>query len=282
MTPLFKKGLRRIISITVILFFLTFSGLFLLAFKVQKIYGDVVQQLGTTSNQLNDNIQMSFLHGYLNYYGAKNAKNIATGDRAAVVKDLMQYTKQYINSDGFKKKYESHRNSLKPREPRLETLTKEDIRKKQVAEMEKAIKNLEETIKKNPAMEKDLRGSVDMFKNTLKDYNDPNSKNIEMMYQGHLSNEKYKAQDYADKLQKWETDFPADYQQLVKKRLQKMVDIAKTVDYSAELKEVNKKKIFVKPEYERQSVEWKQMFRAGKSVMDPTVSLAQEWIKEIK
>ena len=66
-----------------------------------------------------------------------------------------------------------------------------------------------------------------------------------------------------------------------KKRLQHFVDLAKTVDFKAELKEVHGKKKFVNPTYEGKSYEWKQVFRAGKEVIVPAVSFSEQWIKEL-
>ena len=58
-------------------------------------------------------------------------------------------------------------------------------------------------------------------------------------------------------------------------------DLAGTVDFSAELKMVNGKKKFVNPLYEAKAYDWKQIFRAGKEVIDPAVAFARQWINEI-
>lgn len=274
--------MTRLVRLTAFSFLIVFILVLLAAHRTNRMFNDVVQQLGTTEQKLHENIETSFFYDYLNYYGATKIKSIVLNDRPAIAKDLMGYTKQYLNSDTYKQKYEKFRQGLKPREPKLETKTKEDIRKKQIAETQKGIANLEETIKKNPAMEKDLKGTMDYLRKTLADYQDPNSKMIEMLYQGHLSDQESKKTRYTNDMAKWETNYPADHRLLIKKRLQKFVDIAKTVDFSAELKDVNGKKIFVNPEYERKSSEWKQIFRAGKAVIDPTVDFAQQWIREIK
>jgi hypothetical protein len=63
--------------------------------------------------------------------------------------------------------------------------------------------------------------------------------------------------------------------------LQKFIDLASTVDFSAELKLVNGKKKFVNPLYEAKAYDWKQVFRAGKDVIEPAMTFAQQWIKEL-
>ena len=64
-------------------------------------------------------------------------------------------------------------------------------------------------------------------------------------------------------------------------RLQKFVDLAKTVDFNAELKTIDGKKKFVNTAYEYKSYEWKQIYRAGKDVIEPAVTFAEQWIKEL-
>jgi hypothetical protein len=69
------------------------TSFFLLSFThSHKVAGDVRQQLGISRGQGTDNIKQSFPGVYLYYYGAKNAKNIADGNCAAVAKDLLNYT----------------------------------------------------------------------------------------------------------------------------------------------------------------------------------------------
>ena len=58
--------------------------------------------------------------------------------------------------------------------------------------------------------------------------------------------------------------------------------LAKTVDFNAELKTVYGKRKFVNPTYEAKSYDWKQIYRAGKEVIDPAVQAAEQWIKELQ
>ncbi len=208
-------------------------------------------------------------------------KNIATGNRAAVAKDLLTYTKQYLSGDVFKKTYEQFRQDTKPPVPDQKAKTKEEIRAKQIADMEKGIKSTEETIKKMPEMEKALRPNVDMFAKLLKEYKDPNNKDIEAMYQNELREEQERQRSYEERYAKWEKEYPADVKQLVKTRLQKYLALANTVDFNAELKEVGKKFKFVNPQYEGKAYDWKQIFRAGKEVYDVAKPFAESWIKEL-
>jgi hypothetical protein len=253
-----------------------------MSFKMHRLYADVWQQLGISKEKGLKNIEESFLNGAFYYYGADKAKNILAGDRAAVAKDLLAYVKQQVNSDAFKKQYDQQRNYAKPVKHEQVSRTKEDIRKEKIAEAEKSIKETEANLKTmKPEMVKALQPMLDLLKNNLKDYKDPNSKMIDLFYQSELMSQDNNVRSYEESMKQWEEEYPADYRQVIKKRLHKFIDLAGTVDFSAELKMVNGKKKFVNPLYEAKAYDWKQIFRAGKEVIDPAVAFARQWINEI-
>ena len=272
------------VRICLALFVLISGSLVLFSFKAgNHLAGDLWQQLGLSREQGTDNIKQSFLNGYLYYYGAKNAKNIAVNDRVAVAKDLLSYAKQYVNSNEFKKEYDLLRASAKPQElnekaPR----TKEEIRRDEIAKTEKSIKEAEENMKKyTPEMQKAIQPVLDMLRKNLKDYKDPDNQMIELFYQGEKLQQEERIRSYKEYLQQWENNYPEDYRVMIKNRLQKFIDLASTVDFNAELKDVNGKKKFVNPVYEAKAYDWKQIFRAGKDVTETATASAQQWIKEL-
>jgi hypothetical protein len=264
----------------VILLFFVANLLF--AFRMKQMYGDVWQQLGISKNKGEENIRESFLSGYLHYYGAKNFKNLLTNDRAAIAKDLMAQAKQQLNSESFRKQYEALRNSAKPVEYPYELKSKEEIRKEKIAEMEKSIADAEALVKKMPEMEKNMKETINLFKQQVKDYKDPNSQMIELFYQSELSNKSQREKSFKESMDRWNDEYPEDYKQLIRKRLQHFVEVAKTVDFNAQLKEVNGKKKFVNSTYEGKSYEWKQIFRAGREVIEPAIAFSEQWIRELK
>ena len=223
------------------------------------------------------------MNGYFHYYGARNARNILLGDRAAIARDLLNYTRQYVQSEGFKKQYDLERSQAKP-EPDTKTVkTKEEIRKERIAETEKSIRQTEENMKTMKAdMVKVLEPMLDMLKKTLKDYQDPNSQMIDLFYQGELMQHEQRIKSYEERMKNWEKNYPEDYRDMVKDRLNKFLKLAKTVDFNAELKEVNGRKKFVRAEYEGKSYDWKQIFRAGKEVIVPAMEFAEQWMREMK
>jgi hypothetical protein len=129
------------LKITALLFVVALISLFSYSFTTsQNIADDFWKQLGMSKDQGTDAVKQSFLNGYLYYYAAKNAKNIATNNRVAIAKDLLSYTKQYVSSPAFKKEYDQMRNGGKPEAPEEKLITKEEVRKEKIAETEKSIK----------------------------------------------------------------------------------------------------------------------------------------------
>ena len=254
----------------------------LMSFTAKKMFSDVWQQLGISKEKGVRNIEESFMNGYFHYYGAEKAKNILSGNRAAIAKDLMAYAKQQISSESFKKQYELQRKNAKPAAYTAKLKTKEEIRKEKIEETEKSIRETEANFKTmKPDMVKALQPMMEMLKNNLKDYKDPNSQMIELFYQSEVMGRESQERSYEESLNRWEKEYPADYRELVKRRLQKFVDLAGTVDFSAELKLVNGKKKFVNPAYEAKPYDWKQIYRAGKEVIEPAIVFAGEWIREL-
>lgn len=285
MKQLSLKQCVTIIRVAAVALVLVIFSLFLFSFSVErKLADDIWKQLGIGKSEAMNNIRESFYFSHLQYYGAKNFKKIATNDRAGVAKDLAQYTKQYIQSPEFKKAYDAYRLESKPREPELIPIrTKEQVQKDEIAKTEKMLKESEEAIKKMPAdMQKAMKPTLDQGQKQLKEYQNPNHKLWPLLVQNDVRENEYKTERYKKELAAWEKDFPADWKQIVKTRLQKFLDITEGVDYNAELKERYNKKVFVNAEYERKPSEWKMAFRAGKEVTENTRAFVKQWLAELK
>jgi hypothetical protein len=254
---------------------------FLFAFTAVKMEDEVWKQLGLSKKEGNSNISQSFLYGYLNYYGARNAKNIALGNRAAIVKDLGAYAKQFVNSEEFKKEYREHREGSKPAMPKP-AKTIDEVRNEQVTAMKKSITQLEAMQKMDNAdLRKMAAENVGALKKQLKELEDPNSALIKMMADGEKMRYEIDMKNFDDQYTKWEKENPENHMILVKSRLQKLLDVTADVDFQAELKEQYGKKRFVNPVYERKPDEWKQAFRAGKEATEAARAFAKQWISEI-
>jgi hypothetical protein len=128
---------------------LTILSLFLFSFvSAKKLGDDLWQQLGLNKKEGTESIYRSFTSGYLNHYQARNAKNLAAGNRVAVAKDLLIYARNYVNSKEFKNLYAAERESAKPSEPELKPLrSRQEIQKEEIAKTEKSIKEFEDNLK---------------------------------------------------------------------------------------------------------------------------------------
>jgi predicted phage tail protein len=277
---LFRSG--RISFLIGLLLLLVFSQTFF-AFTSRAVLDDFWQTLGVGKEKGTNSLKQSFLSGYFAYYGAAKVKSLAAADRAAVAKDLMEYAKQYFSSAAFEQEYQKIRSAAKPQASSRKMKSKEEIRAERIAETEKGIRETEENLKKMSAdLAKSIRPVLDMLKANLKEYKDPNSQMIEMMHQGEVMNFEAEEKNHQRRLTEWEQEYPADSKAIIRKRLQHFIDVASTVDFSAELKTVGDKKKFVKAAYEGKSTEWKQIFRAGKEVIHPAVAFARQWLAEMK
>ncbi|NII29237.1 hypothetical protein HB364_29425 [Pseudoflavitalea sp. X16] len=254
----------------------------LLSFKAMNRYADFWGQLGVSKERGTASIKESFLGGYF-YYSGRNVKNILAGDRTAVAKDLLAYTKEYVNTEAFAKDYETSRQWSKPVPPEA-AKTEAVIRQKFIDDAKKGIGNLEQLLKTttDASMKKSVQNALEQTKQSLKDYEDPNSQMIKLAVQGEQNQYNWRLKDYEDKLKSWEEHTPAGVKALIKVRLQQLLKVTNDVDFNAQLTERYGKKVFVNREYEGKPSEWKMAFRAGKEVTNAVRAFATEWLKEVQ
>ena len=70
---------------------------------------------------------------------------------------------------------------------------------------------------------------------------------------------------------------------LMKKELERFVQVAATVDFAAATEPKDKKIVFVNPEYEKRKPHlWKLLFRAGKGPTAAAVTVAKQLLVELK
>ena len=197
-----------------------------------------------------------------------------------MAKDLLTYTKQYVSSPIFKNEYEKLRKDAKPEEEVVKLRSKEEIRKEKIAETEKSIAKTVEIMKQKD-MVKVMQPTLDILKKTLEDYKQPNNKYIEAFYQYEIREGEDRKRSYLERLARWEKEYPENFNVKIKERLQQFLTLSATVDFDAELKQVGNKKKFVNPTYEGKPYDWKQIYRAGKDVIEPTRVFAEKWLSEL-
>ncbi|MGZ5218703.1 MAG: hypothetical protein ACXWV6_13205 [Chitinophagaceae bacterium] len=254
------------------------------SYQAKKMTDDIWKILGISRQAGTDGIKNSFLNGYLSYYGVRNAKNIALNDRAAIAKDLLNYTKEYISGAEFKKQYEELRKNAKPQEPVIKPLRSiSEIQKDEIAKTEKGIKATEKTIKEvNAEMAKGIQPVLDMLRKNLKDYQNPDHEYFAAIAMGEKYQQENEEKRYKERLQEWEKSYPENLNHFIANKLKKMLDYTKGIDYNATLVEKYGKQRFVNPAYESKGTEWKQGFRAGKDVTEPARAFAEKWLTELK
>ena len=268
--------------------FLFFGPAFILSlfflicsFSVQKFGDDFLKQLGITQQNADQKISNSILGGYIDSYGAKNAKNIALGNRKAVTLDLLDYIKKYVSSAAFVKEYSEMRERYKPVEETLQT--PEQMRADNIAAYKKSVAQTEENLKKaDPSVKQIFEKALEDAKKALKDAEDPNNKYYVNYTKNYPQLEKNFKESHDRSIADWNAKYPKDQLQFVKKRLQEFLNTTNGIGFSAELTEKNGKKVFVNPDYERKDGRWKMAFRAGKEVVEPARNFVQKWIGEIK
>lgn len=274
----YRQSSIHVFLLTLILIIL---GTSLLSFKTEQLYGDFLKQLGITKQEANEKISGSFLAGGLNYYGIRNLKNIVTSDRAAIVKDLASYAKQYANSPEYIKQYMALKESNKPEQYKLET--PEEMRANMIKLAKEAVQQTEESLRKAPAEMKSIfEKTLEAAKQNLKQAEDPNNKAMKAYSQNFAAAEKQMKESHESLLKQWEAKYPTNHLLYIKVRLQEFLQATKDVDFSAQLIEKNGIKYFVNPDYERKGNQWKMAFRAGKDAVETARALAQQWINEIK
>lgn len=242
---------------------------------------DFLKQLGITKSVADEKIAQSILGGSIDVYGLKNAKNIVAGNRAAVTKDILVYTKQQVQTAAFLKSYNELRAYYKPQFQKIKTV--EEMRQENITAMQKAVKDMEEIIRKADAATKPIfeKSLVD-GKKQLKDAEDPNNKSYIRYAKGYDEMVRFNQQGYDKQMAEWEAKYPANPLLFVKKRLQEFLAETEQIDFDAELTTKNGKKVFVNPAYESKGNRWKMAFRAGKDVITTSRAFAQQWISEIK
>lgn len=252
------------------------------SFSIQrKIAGDFLQQLGISKADADVKIGNGILDGYIDGYGVKNFNNILRGDRAAVAKDLLKYTKQYVAGPAFIKEYNLLREQKKPKMDPIKT--PEAMQQETVDMLKNNIADLDAKLKKADASTRPvLEKTLESMRKQLTQAQDPQNQSIANYRKGYAAMVKSRDELHAKNVADWEAKYPSDHLQFVKMRLQQFLGETASIDFDAEVVTKNGIKYFVNKEYERKSGRWKMAFRAGKEVVDPARVFAQEWIRTIQ
>lgn len=270
----------RLLRVSIIILILALISMFLFSFTLHRVSNDFLKELGIAPNEAEQKITNSILGGYLDTYGVKNIKSIATGNRKKLVADLLVYTKQHVQSQAFVKQYKAMKESRKPQPAKIQT--PDEMRRDMIEQYKKSIAETEASLKKadasmKPVFEKLL---VDAGKQ-LKEVQDPNNKMIASYAKNYPDMIKMIDLQHQSKIEQWEKEFPDNHLLFVKERLEMFMKETKNIDFDAALQVKNGKKYFANNEYERKSNYWKMAFRAGRDVVLTAREYVSDWISTI-
>lgn len=281
MKQLSVKKTVTIIRCCIAAWLLVIISLLLFSFTTNRLNEDFLKQLGISKLNANEKISNSLLGGYLDQYGVSNAKNIAVGNRAAVIKDLVAYTKAYVNSPAFVKAYQELKASRKPQQNKIQS--PEEFRKQIIEQYKKSIEQTEATLKKmDGAMKKSLEDAATSTKKELKAMEDGTSETYISYKENYEQMAEYSESANTAQLAKWEAEFPDNHLLFIKSRLEQFIKETEGIDYTAALFEKGAVKYFVNKEYEHKGDRWKMAYRAGKDAVETARMMVQQWIEEIK
>lgn len=237
---------------------------------------DLLKALGIPAAMAKQKIGDSFMGSFFAHPSTATFKTYPAGKRAEAVQQLGYFAKTYLTSVEFQKNYKEQVEMMKPAKPK----TMEERVAETTADFKKMIKQNEGMLS-NPQLKAGAESNLKGLKDMLASYEDKNhpkyAKNmsaIRMMYDGDMK-------WYNNEIAKLEAKYPADIKSFLKMRMQEFLDISATVDYNAELKQDGRLKRFVNPAYERQSMNWKYCFRAGKETTEAARAFVQQWLKEL-
>lgn len=255
--------------------------LLLASFTISNRVGeDFLKQLGIGKLDADAKITSSFLDGYFDAYGVKNAKNLAAGNRSAITRSLLDYTKQYVSSPEFIKAYNALRESKKPVVAIVKT--PEQFQQEIIATAKKSIADVEQQMKKADASMKPVfEKMLESIRKQIQQAEDPNNRSMAGYRNGYAVLVKNRDETYAKEVAVWEARYPAAPNQFIKQRLLQFLKETEQIDFTATLYEKNGKKYFTNPAYESKGIYWKMGFRAGREVVEPSRAFAETWVKNL-
>jgi hypothetical protein len=269
------------IHIFLLVLIMSIVGVSMISFKNEQLYTDFLKQLGLSKAEANEKITNSLLSGALDPNGIRNLKNIVLNDRAAIVKDVSAYAKQYAGSPEFIKQYLALKEENRPEAMKIET--PDELRINTIRRAREAVKEMEESLKKAPSdMKSIFEKTLEAAKQNLKTTEDPDNKYMKSYAQNFASLQQQMKQSHENALKSWEAKYPSNHLLFIKVRLQEFLDATKDVDFAAQVTERNGIKYFVSKDYERKDNRWKMAFRAGKPAIEAARAFAEEWLSEIK
>ena len=242
---------------------------------------DHLATLGISEGRAREAVFDSFMSDAVSIAG-KPAAFIAMppAARVALVNFALNLARTFAESDEFKRRYADHREANGP-EPLPEEQTADAIFAKQRAGFENQVAEMRKLFDQiTPEQRATLEaGWADM----RKQLDDMEKGDRRKQIEGLLNDQRAaQVRDRDAALKAFEKIYPADPRALVAARLRHFLDVTRDVDFSAQLVEKDKKKVFADSALEGKPGEWKMSFRAGKPATDAARAFAQKWLGDLQ
>lgn len=237
-------------------------------------------QLGITEKDVKSNISFSFFNPSTPDY--RPFQKIAAGNRAVAVIAAGNYMKEYVKTPAFEKEYKQYKDGYIKANTPPPVLTREQIAKKNITNLERDINNTENNCNKStdPNTKKACAQSLDYMKKQLAEFKSGKSAQID--FELRMDQQRY---DEAKKgFDEWMKEHPESVQDLIKLRLNQFIAGTKGIDYNAVYSQESVARglgPFKNQDYNKKSSQWKQGFFAGKEITETARTFIQQWLKEL-
>jgi hypothetical protein len=252
-------------------------------------HADPISDAGLSQDQLKDGVVASVFQG--RPYLPISARRLGAQARAEFVKAAGAVAIAYYRTGLFRQRYLAMRDA---ESPKFEPMTSEEMQRRNAqatAEDAKGKADQKNMVANFEAQRADLKkaGMSDaQINQIIAQLRATQTQLAQMQATGQIpagpvlmTEAQRKAENsrreelYRAALAKYDSQHPRDPNVFLRGRLEEFLRLSATVDFAAKID----KGRFVRPEYEKQSEDWKFCFRAGKPAVDAARAVASEWLK---
>ena len=242
---------------------------------------DHLATLGISEGRAKEAVFDSFMSDAVSLAGKPAAFTaLAPEARVALVNFALNLARTFVESDDFKRRYADHREANGP-DPLPEGQTADAILAKQregfenqVAEMRKLFDQI--TPEQRATLEEGWR---QMREQLTEMETGEKRKQLEAILSEQRADQT-RRRDQA--MQAFEKIYPADPRALVAMRLRHFLEVTNDLNFTAQLLDRDRKRVFADAALEAKPAEWKMAFRAGKPATDAARTFAQRWLADLQ
>ena len=242
---------------------------------------DHLATLGISEGRAKEAVFDSFMSDAVSIAGKPAAFTaMAPAARVALVNFALTMARTFVESDEFKRRYVDHREANGP-DPLPEAQTADAIFEKQRAGFENQVLEMRKLFDQiTPEQRATLEAGWTDMRRQL-DEMDKGERRTEI--EGLLKEQRDKmVRERNAAMVEFEKTYPADSRALVAMRLRHFLDVTKDIDFTAQLVDKGKTRVFASEALEARPAEWKMCFRAGKPATDAARAFAQKWLNDLQ